>query len=250
MSAPTTIRQSAPPLKLERLEPPQGNPKDRPISYPMQPVDMGCDLYETADNPDDTESGMQRRAPFQYGDWVAQPSYERALPFIFDRVSSTCFARSLHPAVAAGWDPGRVKRALDKLLLPPEVRWIHGLRLTPTNDLRNYALVVVDFMHEHMVHSTRRDILEACIGQLGIRMLPEHGEVYLVPEVPETNNGPLDLWYGMHLMNAQWKMPFFDGVIMKRANAKYFIQQDDFNIQSLHWHLHRFTDQIPTLDAP
>ena len=209
----------------------------------MNPVDLGCDLYEPAETPEHSESGLVRRAPYQFGNWVAQPAYKNQLPLVLDMISSSVFTRSLCPAVAAGWTPDRIKQAFQKIRVPPEARWLQCLRVTPSNDLRNYAIIILDFMHPTLRHDERRRILDECIPTLGVRQFPDHGEVYLVPECPD--NSALDLWYGLHLMNKEWQTDFYSGIVMKQSDAKYFIQKDDFHVQTLRWHLHKFTQPVP-----
>ena len=89
MPIPTIVRQVPAPLRSQPIKGSQimtPNPKDDPPSYPMNPVDLGCDLYEPAETPEHSESGLVRRAPYQFGNWVAQPAYKNQLPLVGHRI--------------------------------------------------------------------------------------------------------------------------------------------------------------------
>lgn len=204
----------------------------------MQPVDMGCDLYEPADRPEETESGIRRRAPYQYGSWVFTPAYNSTLMCLCDTVTGAIWTRSGHPAVAAAWDPESLKKLLFRLKLPSDLRWVHCFRIAPGNDLKQAALLVVDFMHSSMIYAARRALLEQYFPELGIAERPEAGKMHLVPQFPEVAS--TDLWCALHQMNDEWKHPYYVGMVAKQVDSKYHMQNDDFNIQSLRWHFHQF----------
>jgi hypothetical protein len=213
-------------------------PEISPPSFPMNPFDMGLDLYEPHPVPDATVNGLRRKAPYQYGTWVLQPHY-KGIIFMIDTISKQMFMRTLQP-VGSTWYPEKLLRAFDGIKFLPEVRWLHCVRVAPfPNNLLNYAAVVLDFVHPTLLHAARRDILKQSLPELGIRQLPEGGKVYLAPEFPEENFSP-EVWAGLQLMNTEWGRNYYDGVVVKQASARYHVQKFDHQIQSMRWHLHKF----------
>lgn len=206
----------------------------------MNPVDMGCDLCEEHPTPESTPSGLRRVAPYQTcGKWVLQPKYKRVIPFIFDAVSMASYSKFLNP-VLPQWCPERIVRSFASTKFPSEVRWLHCLRINPVDaqQLLNFSVIVLDFMHPTMIHAARRALLKESIEELGIRELPRQGQIYLVPEFSEERD--LDLWAALHLMNQEWKESVYDGIVAKQASALYHMQLDDNKATSLRWHLHKF----------
>lgn len=204
------------------------------------------DLFEPESSPGVRANGIVRKCPYQQGSYVYQPAYSGATPFFIDMRDAKVWTRAHYPASGA-WGEEDLLMALHKFTIPEEARWLHCLKIgTNKRNGTSYATAIVDFVHESMTHSERRNALSVCFKQLGVRTAPETDGIYLVPEFPlEVGD---DLWAGLHVLNTDWKRadllpePFYSGMIAKQADAKYVIQLNDHNVRTPKWMLHHFAE--------
>jgi hypothetical protein len=236
------------PLSLRKIPMPvdpgwaaERTPSILPPSYPMAPADVGMDLFSPEEN---SLNGITRLAPFQHGEWRLQPSYNRAFPFVYDLDSGDIYSRSLMKVTPGGWSPDKVMAAMSKFNFHKNIRWLHCLRLhgLENNSMLTFGVCVLDFIAKDLIHSVRRQILENCIPELGFKVQPKPFEVFLVPEFPEMSAE--DLWIALHLTNAEWRKPFYTGIVAKDATAPYFVQMVDHQHRALAWLLHKFENPI------
>lgn len=240
----TVVTQSPPPLKLRRAG-------DSAPSYPMYAFDVKEDLYEAEGSTGTSSKGIRRNGPYQNGNWSLQPAYANALAFMVDLQTGTAWTRSLIPAQEQ-WSPDILVAKVKTFTFPDEVRWLHCLRVaTEPKDQTKYGTIIVDFVHRELTQLERRIYLEAVLPQLGVRTPLSTGDVYLVPEFPESFGE--DLWAGLHIMNTAWRnacgdAPFYKGVMVKENNGKYFIQKDDYIRRTPKWMMYPFSN--PWAEAP
>lgn len=236
----TVVTQTAPPLKLRRRA-----EEEQPPTYAMYPMEVNLDLYDPELPPTVHATGIVRKAPYQHGLWTLQPGYAGSSSFIVDLVKEVIWTRSHYPATGQ-WNEDELMRKLRKFMFPEDARWLHCQKvMTNRKDGTKYATVILDFVHETLTHSERRELLEVCIKQLGVRTKPEHGEVYLVPEFPMSLGE--DLWAGLHVMNTDWRNsdlpePFYAGLVAKQFDATYFVQLKDHQMRTPKWMFHKFSE--------
>lgn len=211
-----------------------------PPSFPMTPLNAGCDAYTVAPDDIQTRSGAIRQMPFQSGDWIYQPRYINCASMVYDLKEHKLWNRGLTHLIQIKPEH-KIYSSFSAIKLPEEFRWLHVLCIGGMDvNVLDKCFLIADIIKEGVNFRERREILEK-MGptQHGVAIACIQGIVRLVPNF--TEKCAENAWIIMHEMNTRrHAVPTFDGMIAKKLNSKYVMQLEDYKKEFITWLDHKF----------
>ena len=192
-----------------------------PITFPARPLN----------------GGRLELAPAKRGEWAVEPKLN-GWRVLVHAPTMTAFTRHGEPLSIAR----EFAAALDHLHVTwtrdPVLEWIDCEGLERRHGIGRGALVVLDAVMPGS-YRDRRDRLRATIGEpLPIDAQPPPDSVTLVPSFPVSDAAAV--YAQLRELNQLWRAPFYEGVVMKRADSTYPIQNRSATEEFAGWMKHRF----------
>jgi hypothetical protein len=187
------------------------------ITYPARPV----------------QGGRLDLAPPKFGEWCYSPKYNgwRVLIHV---PTLTCFNRKGERLSIAD----EFKEALGQLR--HVLTWLDCEALERRHQIGQGSLVILDWVSAYTPHLARMNLLEHYWSVAPLDPLKfEADSVYLAPHwfAPSAP----ELWQELQSLNAAaGNVPFYEGVVAKRADSTYPIQLDSPDKEFTGWVKHRF----------
>lgn len=192
-----------------------------PITFPARPLN----------------GGRLELAPAKRGAWAIEPKLN-GWRVLVHAPTMTAFTRNGEPLSIAR----EFAAALDHLHVTwtrdPVLEWIDCEGLERRHGIGRGALVVLDAVIPGN-YRVRRDQLHATLGEpLPIGAPPVADTVTLVPSFQMAEAAAV--YAQLRELNRLWRAPFFEGVVMKRADSTYPIQLRSPDEAFPLWQKHRW----------
>lgn len=192
-----------------------------PITFPARPLNGGrLDL-----------------APAKRGEWAVEPKLN-GWRVLVHAPSATAFTRHGEPLSIAREFAAALECIRGIWSRDPVLEWIDCEGLERRHGIGRGALVVLDAVMPGS-YWDRRDRLRGAIGEpLPIDAQPGPDSVMLVPSFPIPEAA--EVYARLRELNQRWGAPFYEGVVMKRADSTYPIQTRSATEEFAGWMKHRF----------
>ncbi len=181
--------------------------------------------------------GRLELAPAKRGDWAAEPKLN-GWRVLVHAPTVTAFTRRGEPlSIAAEFAP-----ALERLRCistrNPRMEWIDCEGLERRHGIGRGALVVLDVVMPGTYRDRHAD-LQAAVGEpLPVDAQPGADSVTLVPSFPMAEAAAL--YARLRELNHLWRAPFYEGLVMKRADSSYPMQTRSATEEFAGWVKHRY----------
>jgi ATP-dependent DNA ligase len=191
-----------------------------PITFPARPVN----------------GGRLELAPAKRGEWGIEPKLN-GWRVAVHAPTMTAFTRhgerlSITREFAAAL---RTLRGIGDCY---EIDWFDCEGLERRHGIGRGTLMVLDAMIPGAYRDRRRDLLTTIGEPLPIDIQPPDQSVSLVPSFPMAE--ARDIYARLRELNQIWHAPFYEGIVMKRADSTYPIQTRSATEEFAGWVKHRF----------
>lgn len=192
-----------------------------PITFPARPIN----------------GGRLELAPAKRGDWAAEPKLN-GWRVLVHAPTVTAFTRRGEPlSIAAEFAPA-LERFRCISTRNPRMEWIDCEGLERRHGIGRGALVVLDVVMPG-TYRDRRNILQLAVGDpLPIDAQPSPDSVTLVPSCSMSEAAAV--YAHLRELNQLWRAPFYEGLVMKRADSTYPIQTRSATEEFAGWVKHRY----------
>lgn len=191
-----------------------------PITFPARPLN----------------GGRLELAPAKRGEWAVEPKLNGWRVLVH---APTMMAFTRHgEALSIAREFAAALRELRKVGDRSVMEWCDCEGLERRHGIGRGALVVLDAVIPGS-YCDRRDRLRAAIGEsLPIDAPPVPDSVTLVPSFQMAEAA--EVYSRLRELNQLWGAPFYEGVVMKRADSTYPIQNRSATEEFAGWMKHRF----------
>jgi ATP-dependent DNA ligase len=191
-----------------------------PITFPARPVN----------------GGRLELAPPKRGEWSAEPKLN-GWRVLVHAPTMTAFTRhgerlSITGEFAAAL---RILRGIGGCC---EIDWFDCEGLERRHGIGRGTLMVLDAVIPGAYRDRRSNLVTAIGKPLPIDTQPLHESVSLVPSFPMAEAA--DIYARLKELNQLWRSPFYEGIVMKRADSSYPIQTRSATEEFAGWVKHRF----------
>lgn len=191
-----------------------------PITFPARPMN----------------GGRLELAPAKRGDWAVEPKLN-GWRVLVHAPTMTAFTRHGERLTIAR-EFAAALRTLRGIGDCYEIDWFDCEGLERRHGIGRGALLVLDAVIPGS-YWDRRDRLRGAIGEpLPIDTQPTPDSVSLVSSFPITEAAAV--YVRLRELNQLWLAPFYEGVVMKRADSSYPIQKRSATEEFAGWMKHRF----------
>jgi ATP-dependent DNA ligase len=190
------------------------------ITYPARPI----------------SGGRLELAPPKRGDWAVEPKFN-GWRVLVHAPTGTAYNRHGKPLSISEEFCHACATLRCAWERDPRLEWIDCEGLERRHGLGKGALVVLDVVSEE-TYSARRSILEEAFD------ITPHNEPMFSLDVRLTPNFLLEdatrIYGELRELNDLWKVPYYEGVVMKQRNSPYHIQTRSSDETTPHWIKHRW----------
>lgn len=193
-----------------------------PITYPARPVNGG---------PLNVAAGLSLR---KTGDWIYEPKYNgwRTLIHVptgtmFNREGKRLsieseFADALRDLKQLHW--GRAT-----------LEWVDAEGLERRHNLGRGCLIILDLVYPGR-YSERRIHLKSCFTELALKPDFTDCRLFMPPLLIDSRSA----WLDLQQINAELGVPFYEGLVAKRADSHYPVQLRSPKEEFPFWVKHRW----------
>lgn len=195
-------------------------PAVRPISFPARPLN----------------GGRLELAPAKRGEWAVEPKLNgwRVLVHAPSMMAFTRHGETL--SITREFAPAL--RAIREVGESSVIEWFDCEGLERRHGIGRGSLVVLDAVMPGR-YQDRRNRLRAALGEpLPIDAPPVADSVTLVPSFPMADASAV--YARLRELNQIWRAPYYEGIVMKRADSTYPIQTRSTTEEFARWVKHRF----------
>ncbi|MEI8309320.1 MAG: hypothetical protein WCH98_01050 [Verrucomicrobiota bacterium] len=190
------------------------------ITFPARPVN----------------GGRLELAPPKRGEWSAEPKLN-GWRVLVHAPTMTAFTRHGERLSIAGEFAAalRILRGIGECC---EIDWFDCEGLERRHGIGRGTLMVLDALIPSAYRDRRSNLVTAIGKPLPIDTQPLHESVSLVPSFPMAEAS--DIYARLRELNQLWRSPFYEGIVMKRADSSYPIQIRSATEEFAGWVKHRF----------
>ena len=191
-----------------------------PITFPARPVN----------------GGRFELAPAKRGEWSVEPKLN-GWRVLVHAPTMTAFTRQ-GERLSIAREFAAALRTLRGIADCCEIDWFDCEGLERRHGIGRGTLMVLDAVIPGAYRDRRQKLLTAIGEPLPIDIQPPHESVSLVPAFPMVEAA--DIYARLRELNRQWNAPFYEGIVMKRADSTYPIQNRSATEEFAGWTKHRF----------
>jgi ATP-dependent DNA ligase len=191
-----------------------------PITFPARPVN----------------GGRLELAPAKRGEWAVEPKLN-GWRVLVHAPTATAFTRHGERLSIAG-EFAAALRTLRGVGECHGIDWFDCEGMERRHGIGRGTLVVLDAVIPGAYRDRRRNLLTAIGEPLPIDIQPPDQSVSLVPSFPMAEASAI--YARLRELNHLWHAPFYEGVVMKRADSAYPIQNRSATEEFPGWMKHRF----------
>src|SRR5438105_6072036 len=174
------------------------------ITYPARPIN----------------GGRLELAPSKRGLWYAEPKYN-GWRVLAHAPSGTCFNRHGAPLTITH-EFAEALTTLHSIGGRAGIEWFDCEGVERRHAIGRGTLVVLDAIIPGTYVERRKRLLAAVNAPLSVEQKPPERAVVLAPSFPAAESLPI--YMRLREINRLWRCDFYEGVVMKRADAQYPVQ--------------------------